>query len=84
MQTGSLREISLPRFAMRRDEAAASLGISATKFDELVADGRMPRAIKVDAMRLYDAEQVRDAWLRIRDAEPHNDNETNPFDETVA
>ena len=69
---------------MRRDEAAAALGISPTKFDELVADGRMPKPIKVDAMRLYDTEQVREAWLRIRDAEADNDNGKNPFDETVA
>jgi excisionase family DNA binding protein len=70
---------------MRRDEAAASLGISATKFDELVAEGKMPKGIKIGAMRLFDTEQVRDAWLQLRDAEAaDNDDGPNPFDENVA
>jgi hypothetical protein len=30
------------------------LGISAGKFDELVADGRMPRAVKIDSRKLWD------------------------------
>ena len=82
MQTASLREISIPRFAMRRDEAAASLGVSPTKFDEWVEAGKMPKGVKVDGVRLWDTESVRDHWHRLRDAD--NDDASNPFDEIVA
>jgi hypothetical protein len=34
------------------------IGISATKFDELVADGRMPCAKKVDGRRIWDVRQL--------------------------
>ena len=61
----SPRDLSLPRFAVRRDEAAASLGVSATKFDEWVKDGRMPKPIKVDGVVLWCVQGIREAWERI-------------------
>jgi predicted DNA-binding transcriptional regulator AlpA len=76
----SLRELSLPRFALRRDEAAASLAISTTKFDEWVADGRMPKGHKIDGVVLWDTERVREAWERLRDGQ----HSRNPFDGVVA
>jgi hypothetical protein len=30
------------------------IGISATKFDELVADGRMPAPVKIDGRKVWD------------------------------
>jgi excisionase family DNA binding protein len=33
---------------MSRDEAAWYVGVEATKFDEMVADGRMPKPKRVD------------------------------------
>ena len=35
--------IAYPPRGMSRDEAARYIGAGATKFDEMVADGRMPR-----------------------------------------
>lgn len=46
------RELSLPRFAVRREEAAASVGVSASKFDEWVRDGKMPKGHKIDGVVL--------------------------------
>jgi len=43
----------LPR-GLSREEAAAYVGIGTTKFDELVADGRMPKPIQVDGRRIWD------------------------------
>lgn len=43
MAAATLREISIPRFALRRDEAAASLAISPTLFDNWVSEGKMPK-----------------------------------------
>ncbi|WFU37335.1 hypothetical protein QA640_22855 [Bradyrhizobium sp. CB82] len=39
---------------MSRDEAARYIGVGATKFDEMVADGRMPRPKRVDGRVIWD------------------------------
>lgn len=49
-------------------DAAAAIGISATKFRELVADGRMPRPRRLDGRLLWDAEELRDAFKAL----PHD------------
>ncbi len=67
MARSSLRETSLPRFALRREEAAASVSVSPTTFDKWVADGRMPKGRKVDGLTLWDTEEVREHWVAIRD-----------------
>jgi predicted DNA-binding transcriptional regulator AlpA len=83
MHGASLREISIPRFAFRRDEAAASLAISPALFDNWVKDGRMPKGKKIGGVVLWDVEQVRSAWLRLTD-EPADYDGDNPFDRIVA
>jgi predicted DNA-binding transcriptional regulator AlpA len=74
------RLMSIPRFALRRDEAAASLAVSTTKFDEWCADGRMPKGRRIDGVVLWDTGEVMEAWERLRDGEQAK----NPFDEVVA
>jgi hypothetical protein len=76
----SPRDLSLPRFALRRDEAAASLAVSPTKFDESCADGRMPRGRKIDGVVLWCVQEVREHWERMKDGEQAK----NPFDGVVA
>jgi predicted DNA-binding transcriptional regulator AlpA len=49
------------------------VGISASKFDELVADGRMPKPIKIDSRNVWD---MRDLDLAF-DA-PKEDAPTTP------
>ena len=44
----------VPRRGLSRTEAAMYIGISPTKFDELVADGRMPGPVKIDHRKLWD------------------------------
>jgi hypothetical protein len=44
----------VPRRGLSRIEAAMYIGISASKFDELVADGRMPAPVKIDSRKLWD------------------------------
>jgi len=77
----SLRDLSIPRFALRQDEAAASVGVSTTKFKEWEADGRMPKGRKIDGVVLYDAQEVFDAWRSLRDGEFAS---KNPFDGVTA
>jgi excisionase family DNA binding protein len=38
---------------LSREEAAAYIGIGTTKFDELVRDGRMPKARRIDGRKLW-------------------------------
>ena len=77
----SLRDLSIPRFALRGDEAAASVGVSVTKFKEWEADGRMPKGRKIDGVVLYDTQEVFEAWRRLRDGEVSS---RNPFDSVTA
>ncbi|HVZ36154.1 MAG TPA: hypothetical protein VG963_27185, partial [Polyangiaceae bacterium] len=44
---------NLPPRGLRREAAAAYVGVSATKFDQLVRDGRMPRPIRIDGCRVW-------------------------------
>jgi hypothetical protein len=76
----SPRILSLPRFAMRREEAAASVAVSPTKWDMWVKDGRMPKGLKIDGVMLWDTAQVLDAWERLRDTQ----SSRNAFDGVVA
>lgn len=46
--------LSYPPRGMSRDEAARYIGVSATKFDELVEDGRMPSPKKIDGRVVWD------------------------------
>lgn len=43
-----------PPRGMSREEAARYVGVGSTKFDEMVADGRMPRGRKVDGRVVWD------------------------------
>src|SRR5262245_49875105 len=48
----------VPRRGLSRDEAAMYVGISAGKFDELVADGRMPCPVRIDGRRVWDVRSL--------------------------
>lgn len=85
MSGASLREISIPRFALRRAEVAASLSISPSLFDVWIGKGRMPKGRKIDGVVLWDTEEVRTAWYRIVDHDaPDDDDGENPYDRVVA
>jgi hypothetical protein len=58
---------------LQREAAAGYVGISATKFDEMVLDGRMPRAKLIDRRKVWD----RNALDRAFDALP-DDSEDRP------
>lgn len=46
--------LPVPRRGLRRAEAAIYIGVSPSKFDQLVADKRMPPCFKVDGCRIWD------------------------------
>ena len=49
---------TLPPRGLSRNEAAAYIGVGATKFDEMVNDGRMPQPKLIDGRRLWDRHKV--------------------------
>lgn len=44
----------IPRRGLRRDEAAIYIGVSSSKFDQLVQAGTMPRPRRVDGCVIWD------------------------------
>jgi excisionase family DNA binding protein len=47
-----------PRRGLSRTEAAIYLGISPSKFDQLVDDGRMPRPRMIDNRKVWDVHEL--------------------------
>nr|WP_144294008.1 hypothetical protein [Rhodoligotrophos appendicifer] len=54
LKAADLRASTLPRRGLHRTEAAVYVGLSPSKFDELVADGRMPKAKRIDSRNVWD------------------------------
>jgi hypothetical protein len=72
---------SLSPFGINREQAATAVGVSATIFDGMVADGRMPQPRIPTAGRLvWDVEELADAFRQLPhrsgplDGRPSNDN----------
>lgn len=66
----------LPRRGLRREQAALYVGVSARKFDQMVADRRMPQPFRIDSCVIWD---VRKVDLAI-DALMDEDATSNPWD----
>lgn len=47
-----------PRRGLRREDAARYIGLSASKFDELVRDGRLPRPARIDGCVIWDVRKL--------------------------
>lgn len=63
---------------LSRDEAAAYIGVGATLFDEMVADGRMPHPKVVGARRVWDRHALDNHFAALPDSE--GNAECNPWD----
>lgn len=60
--------LPFPPRMMRRPQAAAYVGVGATKFDAWVAQGLMPRPVRRDACVLWDRLALDLACDRMSDA----------------
>jgi hypothetical protein len=56
-------------FGLGESEAAAAIGISASKFRMLVVDKRMPSPRRLDGRNIWDVDELRAAFKAI----PHED-----------
>lgn len=70
---------NLPPRLICREAAAEYAGISPSKFDEMVRDGRMPRPRRIDSRVLWDV----NALNRSIDNLPGGDDGANPWDEVA-
>src|SRR5262245_11432411 len=62
-----------PRRGLSRIDAAIYVGISPSKFDQMVADGRMPGARRIDGRKVWDVRELDlcfDDLPRADDASP--------------
>ena len=73
---GSVLPSSCPPRGLSRLEAAAYVGVSASKFDELVRDGRMPKPKRVDGRVIWDRLRLDVAFGELPD-----DGAGNPWDD---
>ncbi|MCA0319828.1 MAG: hypothetical protein LCH88_17345 [Proteobacteria bacterium] len=70
---------SLSPIAVRREYAAAVIDVSPNKFDEMVRDGRMPPARRIDGRRVWVVDEIRARALDLPTAD--DSAAENPFDD---
>ena len=78
------RHVAVPppsRRGLSRVESAEYVGISPSKFDQLVIDGRMPAAKRIDGRRVWD---VRTLDLAFDALPGEGEGERNEWDEVHA
>lgn len=63
-------QVAVQTRGKRRQAAAEYIGVSTTKFDDMVADGRMPKPIAVDGCRIWDVRKIEEAFDAL--SEPRN------------
>lgn len=66
---------SLAPVGIGRAEAAAFIGVSSTKFDEMVKDGRMPPAKRIDGRLVWSVRALTHAFEALPDG-----SQGNPWD----
>lgn len=70
---------NLPPRGLSRLEAAAYVGISPTLFDQLVAEGLMPRPISMGRRRIWDVRAL-DRAMDALAAKSHSDDGDDKWD----
>jgi predicted DNA-binding transcriptional regulator AlpA len=75
------RLIASPRRGLRREEAALYIGVGASKFDQLVRDGRMPKPVHIDGCVVWDLRKLDTAFDALMDRDDRNPwDAANPLD----
>jgi predicted DNA-binding transcriptional regulator AlpA len=57
--------LSLPPRGLSRIQAAEYIGVGTSKFDELVAEGKMPRPKKIGSRTVWDRLQLDEAFAGL-------------------
>lgn len=69
---------SYPPFGLRRLEAANYVGLGVTKFDQLVRDGRMPKPVALDTVKVWRRDELESALADLAETSATMDN---PWDQ---
>ncbi|MEM5521512.1 hypothetical protein SAMN04488040_2806 [Sulfitobacter marinus] len=59
---------------LSREESAGYIGVSTSKFDQMVLDGRMPPARRIDGRRIWDIRQLDSYFDRLPGCNTISDN----------
>ena len=70
-----------PRRGMSREDSAFFIDVNPSKFDQMVADGRMPKPIKIDSRRIWDIHDLNHAFNALKSA--NDDDEPNSWGDVV-
>ncbi len=62
-----------------REQSAEYVGVSATKFDQMVADGRMPKPKRIDGRVVWDRLQLDSAFAALPDEDGRVDDVWSKF-----
>jgi len=60
---------SLAPRGLSRVQAAAYIGVSPSLFDEMVKDGRMPKATPINARKVWDRIKLDEAFAALSDGD---------------
>ena len=66
----------IPRRGLSRVEAAMYIGVSVSKFDQLVHDGRMPGPKRIDSRRVWDVRDLDVAFDALPSENPASQGST--------
>ena len=61
-----MRALQPHKRGFRRQEAAEFIGVSPSKFDELVRDGRIPPPFSIDGCRVWDVYELHAAFDNLK------------------
>lgn len=76
--TGPADILPLAPRGLSRAQSAAYVGVGVTKFDEMVADGRMPKPKRIDGRTVWDRLALDEAFFALPSEE-----DANPWDKKV-
>jgi predicted DNA-binding transcriptional regulator AlpA len=74
--TGLRRRFDIPPRGLNRVQSADYVGLGVSKFDRLVADGRMPKPVRIDGRVIWDRHSLDAAFDALFDV----DQDRNPWD----
>ena len=67
--------LSCPPRGLRRGQSADYVGVKPTLFDEMVADGRMPKPKRINTKTVWDRQALDEAFAALP-----SDEDANPWD----
>lgn len=71
---------SLPPRGLRRDEAAAYIGVSTSTFDKMIVQGRMPKPKRFGDRTIWDRHALDRAFEMLDGGEMEEPKAVNPWD----